>query len=138
MTFVVDASVVVKWVIPEVLSDRAEALRARADRLVAPDLLPTEVANVLWKKVLRRELSVREAGQALDLVMASGLDLRPSVPLLRRALSLAHRLKHPVYDCIYLALGQSEGATVVTADERLLMRLGRRRARHAVVGLASI
>jgi predicted nucleic acid-binding protein len=31
MTIVVDASVAVKWVIPEVLSDQAGSLRGRAD-----------------------------------------------------------------------------------------------------------
>ncbi len=37
MTIVVDASVAVKWVIPEVLSDQANSLRGRTDRLLAPD-----------------------------------------------------------------------------------------------------
>src|SRR5262245_58525630 len=102
MTVVVDASVAVKWVIPEELSDRAEAVRSRADRLLAPDLLFPEAANALWKKRARREITAREAGQALELLMAAGLDLRPSGPLLGRALQLARRLRHPVYDCIYL------------------------------------
>jgi len=81
---------------------------------------------------------VRDARQALDLLMGSGLDVRPSGPLVRRALVLAHRLKHPVYDCVYLALAQSEGAALVTADERLLARIARRRTRLAVINLATL
>lgn len=138
MTIVVDASVAVKWVIPEELSDQAESLRGRADRLLAPDLLLPEAANALWKKLLRREITTREAAQALDLLMASGLDLRPSGPLLGRALTLAQRLRHPVYDCIYVALAQAEGATLVTADQRLLARIARGRTRVAVVDLATL
>jgi predicted nucleic acid-binding protein len=138
MTIVVDASVAVKWVIPEALSDQAESLRGRADRLLAPDLLLPEAANALWKKLLRREITTREAAQAIDLLMASGLDLRPSGPLLGRALTLAQRLRHPVYDCIYVALAQAEGATLVTADQRLLARIARGRTRVAVVDLATL
>jgi len=50
----VDAGVVVKWYIPESGSDRAAALLETDRRLIAPDLLLAEVANVLWKS--RREL----------------------------------------------------------------------------------
>lgn len=138
MTIVVDASVAVKWVIPEVLSDQAGSLRGRADRLLAPDLLLPEAANALWKKLTRREITAREAAQAIDLLMASGLDLRPSGPLLGRALALARRLRHPVYDCIYLALAQAEGTTLITADQRLLARVARGRTRVAVVDLATL
>ena len=94
MTVVVDASVALKWVIPEILSDRADALRGRTDRLLAPDLLLPEAANALWKKLARREIGFREAVQAIDLLKVSGLDLRPSGPLLGHALPLARRL-HP-------------------------------------------
>ncbi len=138
MTIVVDVSIAVKWVIPEVLSDRAETVRDQADRLLAPDLLLPEAANALWKKLIRREITAREAAQAIDLLMASGLDLRPSGPLLGRALALARRLRHPVYDCLYLALAQAEHATLVTADQRLLARVAKGRTRVAVVDLARL
>jgi predicted nucleic acid-binding protein len=138
MTFVVDASVAVKWVIPEVLSDQASSLRGRTDRLLAPDLLLPEAANALWKKLMRREITAREAAQAIDLLMASGLDLRPSGPLLSRALTLARRSRHPVYDCLYVALAQAEGATLITADQRLLARIARGRTRVAVMDLATL
>jgi predicted nucleic acid-binding protein len=128
----------VKWVIPEVLSDQAEALRGRADRVLAPDLLLPEAANALWKKLIRREITAREAAQAITLLMASGLDLRPSGPLLGRALGLARRLRHPVYDCLYVTLAQAEGATLITADQRLLARVARARTRVAVVDLATL
>ena len=127
MTIVVDASVAVKWVIP--WPGRPSA-RAGSP---AP-----EAANALWKKLTRREITAREAAQAIDLLMASGLDLRPSGPLLGRALALARRLRHPVYDGIYLALAQAEGATLITADQRLLARVARGRTRVAVVDLATL
>jgi predicted nucleic acid-binding protein len=53
---VIDASVAVKWVIEEI--GTAEALRLRRAKLLAPDLVVGDCANILWKKVQRRELSI--------------------------------------------------------------------------------
>ena len=53
---VVDASVALKWVIPEYGSILALALR-REHRFTAPDLLIADCANVLWKQVRRGFLS---------------------------------------------------------------------------------
>lgn len=64
MTWVVDASIAVKWVIPEVLSDRADRLRAGHDEMLAPDLLLVEVTNALWKKTAGGEISPAEADRA--------------------------------------------------------------------------
>ena len=66
-TIVVDASVAIKWVIPE---EGAEAaLRARAHFAIsAPELIIPEMANILWKKHQRRELSAVEASIAAGLL----------------------------------------------------------------------
>ena len=57
MTVVIDASVAVKWPSPEPDSDKARAILqdAREGRLsmLAPEILPAEVANYLWKAVIR-------------------------------------------------------------------------------------
>lgn len=135
MTWVVDASIAVKWVIPEVLSDRADRVRDGDEDVLAPDLLLVEVANALWKKTAAKEISAREADEAFDLVGASGIDLRPSGPLLPLAMEVARRLDHPVYDCVYLALAEREHAAFVTADLRLLRRLSARKLGVSVVDL---
>jgi predicted nucleic acid-binding protein len=137
MSVVVDASVAVKWVTPETLSEHADRLLARDEALLAPDLLLVEAANALWKKATRGEISPREAARALDLLRGSGVDLRPTSPLLARAMEVARLLDHPVYDCVYLALAERERATVVTADARLLQQARRRRLRISVVDLAT-
>lgn len=138
MTCVVDASIAVKWVVPEALSTKADELLAREGELLAPDLLLVEVANVLWKKTVRTELSARDADRAFTLLMQFGIDLRPSAPLLGRAMQLARLLGHPVYDCVYLVLAEREDATLVTADARLLDRVKQRRLRVPVVDLAAL
>jgi predicted nucleic acid-binding protein len=96
------------------------------------------VANALWRKTTAREISAREADAAFDLVRRSGIDIRPSGPLLPRAMDLARRLDHPVYDCVYLALAEREEASFVTADQRLLRRLSARKLEIAVADLRSL
>ena len=138
MSWVVDASIAVKWVIPEVLSDKADHVRDHEDDVLAPDLLLVEVANALWRKTAAREISPREADAAFDLVRRSGIDLRPTAPLLPRAMDLARRLGHPVYDCVYLALAEREHAALVTADHRLLRRVSTRRLDVSIVDLRTL
>lgn len=48
-TFVVDASIAVKWTVSEAGSELAEKIRAHI--LLAPDLLRIEYSNVLWRLV---------------------------------------------------------------------------------------
>ena len=56
MKLSVDASAVVKWFVSEPLSENARLLLAHRLELHAPDLLLAEFANVICKKVRRREL----------------------------------------------------------------------------------
>ena len=114
---VVDASVIIKWVIDE--EGTTAALALRRARLAAPDLIVPECANILWKKVRRREMSQDEARLAGRLLARANLDLFPMRRLLEPAVELAHLLDHPAYDCTYLALARDLGVDMVTADERL-------------------
>lgn len=50
--FVIDASIAVKWVVEEDGTENALALRGRT-KLIAPNLLTAECANIFWKKVQR-------------------------------------------------------------------------------------
>ena len=48
MNFVVDASVVVKWLVSETLTEEARLLLSHRLKLHAPELLLAEYANVIW------------------------------------------------------------------------------------------
>ena len=52
--FVVDASVAIKWFLPEIHSDAALPLLAHKHLLHAPDLIFSEFGNVLWKRVRKK------------------------------------------------------------------------------------
>jgi predicted nucleic acid-binding protein len=116
--FVVDASVAIKWWVPEVHS--AEALRCLDPDIgrEAPELLLAEVGNILWKKVNRGELTRAEAERiAADLVQADVV-IHPVGPLLVASLRIALETGRSSYDCVYLALAEAIQAAVVTADRK--------------------
>ena len=54
--FVVDASLVIKWFVPEIHSEAARRWLGASHDYVAPDLLFSEIGNAVWKKVRRQEL----------------------------------------------------------------------------------
>ena len=72
---VVDASVIVKWFVPEVHSAAARKWLDASHDYIAPDLMFPEVGNTLWKKVREGELAPEDAqrlafetvGQSADL-----------------------------------------------------------------------
>ena len=139
-SLVIDASIAAKWVVEEEGTAQALALRQRA-ALIAPELLVAECANILWKKVQRDELSKDEAVLAARLLQAAEIELRPTRSLLEPATRIAIELVHPAYDCLYLALALERGCKFVTADERLLRKIGekhRSRFRQTVMALADI
>ena len=134
-TLVIDASIAIKWVVEEAGTPESLALRQQA-KLIAPELLVAECANILWKKVQRAELSKDEALFAARLLQASEIELLPARSLLEAATRIAIELDHPAYDCLYLALAVERDCRFVTADERFHRKLGERRRsslRHRVV-----
>jgi predicted nucleic acid-binding protein len=123
MAVVVDASVAIKWFIDEPGSEVARRLWGDEPDLLAPDLLVPEVCNAAWRKVRLGESHPTQAKQIAQRLRHGVLALRPTAPLATRAMELALDLDHPVYDCFYLALAESEQAVLVTADRRLEGRL---------------
>jgi predicted nucleic acid-binding protein len=78
-----------------------------------------------------------EAKERLDRLLRAPVRSAASRDLLKPALELSLELRHPIYDCLYLALAQRRGLPLVTADERLVSAVRRRRIPSlAVVSLA--
>jgi predicted nucleic acid-binding protein len=117
LTLVVDSSVVLKWYVAEPESERAAALIG--GELVAPDLMLAEVANALWKKVQKREITAGHAAGVLP-HLGAAIVLLPSADLAERALKAALELRHPVYDGFFLVLAEELDSDLMTADSRLI------------------
>jgi predicted nucleic acid-binding protein len=117
---VVDASVALKWFIPELDSPDANRLISRDVRLVAPRVLHVEIANGLWKAGLRQQISHAEAKNFCANIERLISTWHSDQALMDDALDFALRLRHPIYDCLYLALAERCGTCCVTVDKRLL------------------
>lgn len=116
---VVDASVAVKWFLPEDLATEARQLLAPEYQLLAPDLLWAELGNVLWKKHRRREVDRHLAIRLLRDLSRVPIKYHASQDWATPALELAIRHGVTVYDGLYLALAAGNACHVVTADRRL-------------------
>jgi predicted nucleic acid-binding protein len=120
---VIDASIAVKWVVQEDRTAQALALRTSCNKLLAPDLLIPECANILWKKVKRGELIEKEALLAARLLAFAPVELVETRNLLQMATELAIQLDHPAYDCIYMALASAQSCPFITADEKFACKV---------------
>lgn len=117
--YVVDASVLVKWLVDEEFSTEAATLLGGGINLVAPALIFAEATNALWTMHRRGDISTADLADATKLLE----DVPVSVPvsmleLAASAARLAVDLDHPAYDCFYLALAIQRQYPVVTADKR--------------------
>jgi predicted nucleic acid-binding protein len=119
MHYVVDASVAVKWLLPEAHTREAETLLADDITLAAPDLLYAEIGNVLWKRVARRDISEEQAQEALGRLLDVEIYIAPTDGLVSDALELACRYRRPIYDSLYIALAVQQDTVLMTADKRL-------------------
>ena len=121
-TFVVDASVAAKRWFDE--PDSATAIEAldRAQRLIAPDFLVIEIANVAATRVKRGLEEPAQAERAVRGVAVLVDLLAPSGPLALRAFEMARDHQVSVYDALYLALAEREAAAVITADVKLVSK----------------
>jgi predicted nucleic acid-binding protein len=121
--FVVDASVAVKWFVPEDDDEAALALLDPAHELHAPDLLAAEFGNTIWKKLMRGELIEEEARTVIHALSVVPLSAHACQALLPAAFDIAVRTKRTVYDSLYISLATGLGARLVTADEKFVNAL---------------
>lgn len=117
--FVVDASVVVKWFVPEVHSDAARRLLGMRHEYVAPDLLFAEAANTIWKKVGRKELTAEEGPRIVADIGRIAVETIACRALAEDAFALANATGRTVYDAMYVALAVRLDTRLITADDRL-------------------
>ncbi len=121
--FVIDASVVIKWFVPEVHSDAARRLLVLPHEYVAPDLLFAEAATAIWKKIRREELTPEEGQQLVADIGQIGVETVSCRALAEDAHALANATGRTVYDSMYVALALRLNTRAITADDRLEVAL---------------
>ena len=117
--FVVDASVVLKWFLPEIHSEAARRLLDSAHQYIAPDLLFPEVGNAVWKKVRRGEMTRQEGQRLISDLAAVAVETIATRGLIGDACAMAMASGQTVYDATYLALAVRLETRLITADQRL-------------------
>lgn len=133
---VIDASVAVKWFVPELRSDEADALSTGGLRLIGPTLIRLEVANAFSKKLRSGLVTLDHAVEYMALLPQYFDELVDSQICLPAALAMAHELDHPVYDCIYVETARRRDGVLVTDDQRLIRKLQRSTWARFVVALS--
>lgn len=121
--FVVDASLVIKWFVPEVDSEAARRWLDAPHDYMAPDLLFPETGNTVWKKVRRGELSPDQGQRLVTDLSAIAVEAVAMRGLLPDAHALALSTGITVYDATYLTLAVRLDTQVVTGDDRFARRL---------------
>lgn len=121
-TVVVDASVALKWVLPEPDTAVAVALLNQwltgRVRIVAPSWFAGEVANILYRRARRGTFTMPDAHEALTGVLDVVERLPESATEAHRAIDIADATaRSATYDALYLSLAMVLGAEYWTADE---------------------
>ena len=129
MNLVIDASVLIKVYIPEILSDKAEEVMSRVAVgdliLLAPDLLYPETGNILWRKQRLNELTPGEVEEIADAITYLPIRIEQSRPVMTLAVSLAMHSGITVYDAMYVAVARIYETRMITADRKLVDALAK-------------
>lgn len=127
MTFALDSSVALKWVLPEAYSDKAIRLREDFHNgildLITPDIFPVETLHALTKAERQKRIVPGTAHALWQSILADCPVLHPHIPLLDRAYEIASAERIGIYDCIHVALAERETCELVTADDKLVKNL---------------
>lgn len=118
---VLDANVIVKWFAPEVGSDVALELLQGKVTLYAPRLAQIEVTGGLLRKfrtdAWSKERTLLAIHEWQQVIRTGAVLLTPNEEEIEQAIKLSLALRHPIQDCLYLALAEKLEVEMITADE---------------------
>ncbi len=124
---VVDASVIIKWFIPEVGSPEAGSILIDhlfgREELFVPELLYYQVVNVLRYKSDIESAAVEEF---IDILSKFELKrVGSDAAFFKSVLRTARQYDISAYDAAYVALASLFNCTLVTADTKLAQKTGK-------------
>jgi predicted nucleic acid-binding protein len=123
---VVDASVVAAAFFREPITKASKSVLTSGRELHAPELILSEVTNVVWKRLSRGDISQEEAEELAHDLLSLPISCKSTRTLVEPALSLSTQTGRTVYDCLYLALAIEMECPLITGDKRFFNSLKNR------------
>lgn len=93
------------------------------EEFCAPDIIMSELGNILWKKIRREDITAARANAVAETISDPSrfpVTLLPVQDLVPAALRIATEFDRSFYDALYLAAALELDAQFVTADLRLV------------------
>ena len=123
MNWVVDASVVVKWILNNPVTEpHADAALDLLDHIVGRDTVcqpPHWLIEVI--SVTNRKMPGR-AGECLAALSNFDWDIVDDFEILKHAAELSEAMQHHYFDTLYHAVALATDGLLVTADQRYLQK----------------
>lgn len=123
MSFILDSSVALAWLLPDEGNDAVDAL---ADRLAqasahAPPIWPLEVRNAMLVAARRERITHADVDRLLEALTALPVEIDHDGgdEALSRIVALARRFGLTTYDAAYVELAERRGLPLATLDARL-------------------
>jgi predicted nucleic acid-binding protein len=122
---ILDASVVLKWFIPEKDFEKADIIRTEylqgIRSIIVPDLLLYEISNSLR---YHPEFTSQEIKDVLKTLLDMEIEIiTPTLALMEKAIDISKEQNITCYDVTYLALADDLQEEFITADEKLIKKL---------------
>ncbi|WP_245453219.1 type II toxin-antitoxin system VapC family toxin [Aquibium carbonis] len=120
MSFVMDASVILAWILPDEVSERADAIvrSLSVTGAVAPAIWPMEIRNALLSAERRRRIDPATTQELLAILGTHPVAIDNHIDL-DRAMLLARNHRLTLYDAAYLELATRRRLPLATLDGRL-------------------
>ena len=123
MSFVLDSSVALAWVLPDEGNPYADELLERliSEGAVVPPIWPLEIGNVLLIALRRRRIQQEEFETMVERLarLPIEVDTESTDHALAGVILVAARLGLTTYDAAYLDLAQRRNLPLATLDKRL-------------------
>lgn len=119
MIVVLDASAAIEIALSRHNAELYEMKIEKASKVMTSELYKAETANVLWKYNIAGLLNREEVQKRLrycDELIDEYIDISENN---EEALNEGIRMKHSVYDLLYLVIARRNGAILLTQDKRL-------------------
>lgn len=114
---VIDSSSLIKFFSKE--KDWEKVASIISEGVITLDLSVKEVANALWKKVIKEEITENLVIKIVsDLIKKEAILIVNQEEYIIEALRMSIRDKIPIYDSLFIALAKTNKLDLITSDNR--------------------